>query len=315
MKKLLTFALAAMMLLTLSACDAEEKDYTVAICQFDQHPALSDAAKGFQDAVKEQLGDSVTFQAANAYGNAINCTTIAKNFVSDKVDLIFACSTPALQTVASATKTIPVLGTAVTDYASALGLTNWDGTVGGNVSGTSDLAPLDQQAAALKEMFPHAKAVGLVYCSGEPNSQYQVDQITGHLKKLGLTCKTFPYTGIADLSSVTKTACETSDVIYIPTDNTAAVNTKTIADVTIAAGVPVFAGEAGLCGGCGAATLSISYYDLGYQTGMMAVEILTGKKSIASLPVEYASETAKLYNAKNCAAQGVMIPEGWEPLS
>ena len=222
-----------------------------------------------------------------------------------------ANATPALTAATSATADIPILGTSVTDYASALEIDNWNGTVGGNVSGTSDLAPLDQQAAMLQELFPDAKKVGLLYCSAESNSKYQVDVIKGYLEDAGLTCTEYAFTDTNDVASVAQKACDDSDVIYIPTDNTAASNTEAIANVVLPAKVPVIAGEEGICGGCGVATLSISYYDLGYATGKMAAKVLTGEADISTMPVEYAPQVTKKYNAANCKALGVTVPDDY----
>ena len=183
-------------------------------------------------------------------------------FVSNGVDLILANATAPLQAAAQATADIPVLGTSITDYATALDISDWTGTVGNNISGTSDLAPLDQQAAMIQELFPDAKSVGLLYCSAEPNSVYQCDVIEGYLNEEGYTVARYAFTDTNDVTSVAQTAADNSDVIYIPTDNTAASNTEAIANVVIPAKVPVVAGEEGICSGCGVATLSISYYDL-----------------------------------------------------
>ena len=172
------------------------------------------------------------FDEQNASGESANCPTIINGFVASKVDLIMANATPALTAATSATADIPILGTSVTDYASALEIDNWNGTVGGNVSGTSDLAPLDEQAAMLQELFPDAKKVGLLYCSAESNSKYQVDVIKGYLEAAGLTCAEYAFTDTNDVASVTQKACDDSDVIYIPTDNTAASNTEALAIVT-----------------------------------------------------------------------------------
>ena len=317
MKKVLAIVLAAMMLLSMTACSAAAKKddtYVVGICQLVQHDALDAATKGFQDALTEALGDKVKFEVQNASGESVNCTTIINGFVSSKVDLIMANATPALQAAASATSDIPILGTSVTDYASALEIENWTGTVGGNISGTSDLAPLDQQAAMIQELFPDAKNVGLLYCSAEANSQYQVDEMTKYLTELGLTATAFAFTDTNDVASVTQAACDASDVLYIPTDNTAASNTEAIANVVLPAKVPVIAGESGICEGCGVATLSISYYDLGVATGKMAAKILTGEADISQMPVEYAPQVTKMYNAANCEALGITIPDGYEPM-
>ena len=317
MKKILSIALVAVMLLAMTACGAPAADdgYTVGICQLVQHEALDAATQGFKDALTEKLGDKVKFDEQNASGDQTNCNTIINGFVSNNVDLILANATLPLQTAAGATADIPILGTSITDYASALEIDNWTGTVGNNISGTSDLAPLDQQAAMIQELFPDAKTVGLLYCNSEANSQYQVDVITQELTALGLTCTPYAFTDTNDVASVAQAACETSDVIYIPTDNTAASNTEAIANVVLPNGVPVVAGEAGICSGCGVATLSISYYDLGYTTGQMAAQILTGEADVSTMAVQYAPEVTKMYNAANCETLGITPPDGYEPLS
>ena len=314
MKKIIALALAVLMLASLAACGSSGSGkYKGGICQLVQHPALDAATQGFQDALTKQLGDKVEFDVQNASGEPANCTTIVNGFVSSNVDLIMANATPALQAAKEATATIPILGTSVTDYASALEIDGWTGTVGTNISGTSDLAPLDGQAAMIKELFPDAKTVGILYCSSEANSQYQVDVITGYLTELGFTVTPYSFTDTNDVASVAQKACE-SDVLYIPTDNTAASNTEAIANVVLPAGVPVVAGEAGICQGCGVATLSISYYDLGYATGLMAAQILTGEAKISEMPVQYAPEFTKQYNAANCDTLGITVPGDYTPL-
>lgn len=317
MKKGMALALAVVLTLGLCACGAapQKAGYTVGVCQLTQHPALDAATQGFQDVLTETFGDQVQVEVQNASGEQANCTTILNGFVSSNVDLILANATASLQAAQAATAQIPVLGTAVTDYASALEIDNWNGTVGGNISGTSDLAPLDQQAAMIQELFPDAKTVGLLYCSAEANSQYQVDEMTVYLEQLGLTAVPYAFTDTNDVASVTQAACDSSDVLYIPTDNTAASNTEAIANVVLPAKVPVVAGESGICSGCGVATLSISYYDLGRATGEMAVKILKGEADIAQMPVEYAPKFTKMYNGANCEALGITPPEGYEPLA
>ena len=313
MKKLIALLLAVLMVVSMTACSAAKADgtYVIGICQIAPHEALDAATEGFKAALTEAFGDKVTFKTENAGGEFNNCGTIVDGFIAEGVDMILANATGPLQAAKAATATIPILGTSVTDYATALNIANWTGTVGGNVSGTSDLAPLDQQAAMVKELFPDAKNVGLLFCSAEPNSVYQVEQMKTYLEDLGYTCAEFGFTDVNDLASVTQTACDASDVIYIPTDNTAANNTEAIANVVIPAGVPVVAGEAGICSGCGVATLSIDYYDLGYETGNMAAQILTGKADIATMPVKFAPNVTKMYNATNCTALGVQVPDGY----
>ena len=322
MKKLTALLLALTMALTLAACGSKDsntnsgdKTYKVGVVQLVQHEALDAATKGFTDALQEALGDKVEVVVKNASGDSNNCSTIVNGFVSDKVDLIMANATPALQAAASATSTIPILGTSVTDYATALEISDWNGTVGGNISGTSDLAPLDQQVAMLQELFPNAKKVGMLFCSSEPNSKYQVDEVTKLLSAAGITCTEYTFTDSNDVSSVTQKACDDSDVLYIPTDNTAASNTEAIANVVLAAGTPVIAGEAGICRGCGVATLSIDSYELGKITGQMAAKILTGEADISTMPVEFAPTATKQANMANCQKLGITVPAEYTALA
>ena len=295
-----------------STAAADGKVYNIGICQLVQHEALDAATQGFKDALVEKLGEgSVKFDEQNASGDSANCATIVNGFVSNGVDLILANATAPLQAAAQATADIPVLGTSITDYATALDISDWTGTVGNNISGTSDLAPLDQQAAMIQELFPDAKSVGLLYCSAEPNSVYQCDVIEGYLTEEGYTVARYAFTDTNDVTSVAQTAADNSDVIYIPTDNTAASNTEAIANVVIPAKVPVVAGEEGICSGCGVATLSISYYDLGYATGEMAAKILAEGADISTMPVEFAPNVTKKYNAANCEALGITPPDDY----
>ena len=316
MKKLFVLLLAAVMLLSMTACGgADDGKYTIGICQIQKHAALDAATQGFKDALIAELGEeNLIFQEKDAGGEYNNCGTIMDGFVAENVDLILANATPPLQAAASATGDIPILGTSVTDYATALNITGWTGTVGGNISGTSDLAPLDQQAAMVKELFPDAKKVGLFYCSAEPNSVYQVEKVQGYLQELGCECEQFPFADVNELASVAQSACDYADVIYIPTDNTCATYTEAIANVVLPAGVPVVCGESNTCAGCGVATLSIDYYDLGYTTGLMAAKILKGEADISTMPVEFAPQATKMYNAANCELLGVTVPEDYQPI-
>ena len=313
MKKVLVVLLALLMCASVFAQGAAEssKKYTVGICQLVQHPALDAATQGFKDALIKGLGDSVVIDEQNASGEATNCSTIVNGFVAKNVDLILANATAPLQAAASATSKIPVLGTSITDYASALEIDGWTGTVGTNVSGTSDLAPLDKQAEMVKELFPTAKKVGLLYCSAEANSVYQVEVMEEELAKLGYETARFSFTDTNDVASVAQKAADSVDVIYIPTDNTAASNTEAIANVVIPSKTPVVAGEEGICSGCGVATLSISYYDIGYATGEMAVSILKDGADVSKMPVQYAPQVTKKYNAAICEALGIAAPAGY----
>lgn len=313
MKKL-TVVLALLLVICLSVFANGSKEssgstYTIGICQLVQHPALDAATNGFIDAINKELGEgTVKFLKQNASGEITNCSTIINGLVSSNVDLIMANATAPLTTAAAATSTIPILGTSITDYATALEIENFSGTVGTNVSGTSDLAPLSEQAAMINELFPDAKQVGLIYCSAEANSLYQVEEMEKFLAPYGYKTVRYAFTDTNDVASVTTKAASESDVIYIPTDNTAASNTEAIANVVIPMKTPVVAGEEGICSGCGVATLSISYYDLGYKTGEMAVEILRDKADVSKMAIEYAPNVTKKYNKANAEALGVNIP-------
>ena len=338
MKKFLALVLTCSMVFAMTACgssaandsaassdsvaenttdNTESADsYTVGICQLVQHDALDAATQGFKDALVAELGEgAVTFDEQNAQGDSNTCSTIANSFVSDGVDLILANATPALQAAAAATNEIPILGTSVTEYGVALGIDNFDGTVGTNVSGTSDLAPLNGQADMLAELFPDAKNVGLLYCSAEANSQYQVDTIKTYLEGKGYTCTYYSFADSNDLSSVVTEATSNMDVIYVPTDNTCASNTELINNIAQPAGVPIVAGEEGIAAGCGVATLSISYYDLGTATGKMAAKILKGESNVAEMPIEYAPQFTKKYNPTICEALGIEVPSDYEAIA
>ena len=340
MKKMLALLLALVMVLSLAACAssqpaaastetaettettepaAEEsaeapaesgKTYTVGVCQLVQHEALDAATQGFVDALTEELGDAVTVDVQNASGDSVNCGTIVNGFVSKGVDLIMANATPALTAAVSATADIPILGTSITAYGVALDIDDFNGTVGGNISGTSDLADLEAQANMITEWFPDATKVGLLFCSAEPNSRYQIGEVAKCLSDKGIETKEFAFTDTNDVASVTQSAADYSDVVYIPTDNTAASNTEAIANVLVPAGVPAICGEEGICKGCGVATLSISYYDLGVTTGKMAAKILTGEADISEMPIEFTEATPK-YNASMCETLGIEPLEGY----
>ena len=295
--------------------EAEGTVYTVGICQLVQHEALDAATQGFMDALSEELGDQVTFDVQNAQGDSNTCSTIINSFVSSNTDLILANATPALQAAAAGTNEIPILGTSVTEYGVALDIDNFSGTVGGNISGTSDLAPLDGQADMLAELFPDAKTVGLLYCSAEANSQYQVDTIKAFLEEKGYSCEYYSFSDSNDISAVTTNAAASVDVIYIPTDNTAASNAELVNNICLPEGVPIIAGEEGICAGCGVATLSISYYDIGVATGKMAAKILAEGADISTMPIEYAPNFTKKYQAANCEALNITVPDDYEAIA
>lgn len=292
-----------------------DKVYKIGLCQLVQHEALDKATEGFQDALKEKLGDNVEFDLQNAAGDSATCATIVNQFVSSGDDLIFANATPALQAAAAATSDIPIIGTSITDYATALDIDNWTGTTGRNITGTADLAPLSEQAGMFKELIPDAKKVGLLYCSSEANSKYQVDIVSEELTKLGYECTPYAFADSNDAAAVTTTACDESDALYIPTDNTAAANTEIIANIANPANIPIIVGEEGICRGCGIATLSISYYSIGRIAGEMAYDILVNGADPSTMEIRYADDLTKKYMKDRAATLGITIPEGYEELA
>ena len=327
MKKMIALVCAAMLVLGMTACAGEQNNdptnvnnqndgkFVIGICQFMPHPALDKATEGFIAAVEEGLGkENVEFDLQNAAGEASNCTTIVGGLVASKVDLIMANATPAVAAAYNATETIPILGTSVTEYGVALGIENFSGTVGANVSGTSDLADLTKQAQMVIDWCPDAKNVALLYCSAEPNSKYQIEEVQKILEGKGLNCKQFDFADTSVLMSVTQAAASFADVIYVPTDNTVANNATAIDSICRPAGIPIIAGEAGVCAGCGIATLSIDYYDLGYATGEMAVRILKDGADITKMPIEYAPEVSYLYNEEICKELNITPLDGYEKL-
>lgn len=308
-RRFLTLVLALTLvasLLSLTACN-DKKKYVIGISQLVAHPALDAATQGFKDAVVAGLGEeNVEFDYQNADNSTDACVTIANNFVNKKVDLIMANATPALNAAYGVTTTIPILGTSITEYGVALGIENFNGTVGGNVSGTSDLAPLDQQAQMIIDLVPTAQKVGLLYCSGEPNSDYQVKVVKAYLENKGLTCTEYTFSNLDDVTAVSAKAAAENDALYVPTDNTAASCAATIYGA-MTTKKPLIAGESGICSGCGIATLSIDYYDLGYATGEMAVKILKDGADISTMPIAYIPEEkiTKKYNQEICRDLGI----------
>ena len=317
MKKMIALLCALIMLLTLAACGqsaapAGEKVYTVGVCQLVQHPALDLATQGFVDKLTELLGDKVQITVQNGAGDQPSCAVIASQFVSDGVDLIMANATPALIAAAGATNTIPVLGTSITAYAAAFEIDEWEGrSIALNVSGTSDLAPLDEQAAMLHDFFPDAKTVGILFCNAEANSKSQVETITPFLEAFGYTVKRFEFSDSNDVAAVTANAVGECDVLYIPTDNTAASCAEAINNVALPAQVPIIAGESGLCSGCGVATLSIDYYDIGVTTAEMAYEILVNGADVSTMEIGYAPVVTKMFNPDICTALGIAVPDDY----
>ena len=310
--------IASMMVLTMAmtGCGgsgdsgAADAAYTVGIVQQLEHPALDAATQGFKDKLTELTDGAVAFDYQNAQGEQTNCTTIATKFVSDGVDLIMANATTALQSAAAATADIPIVGTSVTDYVTA-GVVDSNEAPGRNVTGASDLAPIDEQIAILMELVPDVQKVGIVYCSAEPNSIYQSQLAQAELDKAGVAWAEYTAADSNEVQAVVTKAVSECDVLYVPTDNTMANNTEIIKNVAVPAGVPFIAGDEGICSGCGVATLSISYYDLGAKAAEMAYEILVNGANPAEMPIAYVSEgITEKYNPEIAETLNIAIPEG-----
>ena len=336
LKKILAIMMAAAMATAMTACggnsdsgsessteenassestESSGQTYTIGICQQMEHDALDQATQGFMDACTELFGEgNVEFDQQNAQGEQAMCSTIINNFVSSDVDLILANATLPLQTAAQATADIPILGTSVTDYVTALGIDDWTGATGINVSGTSDLAPIDQQEDMLVELLPDTQKVGILYCSAEPNSQYQAQLFEEALDEDGIAYEEYTAADSNEIQTVVNSAIETCDAIYIPTDNTMASNTQIVNNICMPAQIPVIAGEQGICSGCGIATLSISYYDIGYTAGEMAYQVLAEGEDISTMEIQTAPEVTKMYNPTICEELGIEIPEDYEAI-
>lgn len=328
-QKPIPLILSAILLLLLAACggspsqtapesDASVADnglYTIGICQLVQHEAHDDATQGFMDALNETLPNQVTFTSHIASNDIAACSGIVNQFIAEEVDLILANATPALQIASAATAEIPILGTSVTAYGAALGIENFSGVVGTNISGTSDLAPVEEQAAMVQEWFPNAETIGMLYCSAEINSEYQITEVQKLLEDMGYTCEDYAFTESNDLPLVLERAVATCDILFVPTDNTVAANSSIIDNTCRPAGIPVIGGDLGICKGCGVATLCVNYYDLGYQTGLMATKVLTGETDISEMPIEYGGTTC-VYNPELCDELGLIPPAAaYEPLN
>lgn len=312
----LTAVLMCVLLLSGVPSALAQPRYTVGICQLLTHEAVDQAVRGFVDALDEALGKgTVAYEINDASGDTGICSLIINDYIADEVDLILANGTPALKAAAAATADIPILGTSITEYGVALDIDDFSGVVGGNVSGTSDLAPMDQQAAMIPALFPHARTVGMLYCSAEPNSLYQIETVGAHLSAMGLTPVAYPFTDSNDLAAIALDASEHSDVIYIPTDNTVAANATIVDNIFQPAGIPVVTGDTGTCAIAGAAVLGISYYDMGRVTGEMAAKVLTGEADISTLPIAYVENVTHHYNPSICESLGIEVPQDYLPLA
>ena len=287
-----------------------EKTYQIGIVQLVEHNALDAANQGFVDGLKErgfEEGKNVTFDKQNAQADQSNLQNIAQRFVTNKVDLICAIATPAAQTVANATKDIPIVGTAITDYVGAK-LAASNDKPGANVTGTSDMNPVKDQVDLLLKLKPDAKTIGVIYCSSEVNSEVQVKAMQEYAESKGLTVKIATISTVNDIQQAAQSLVGSVDAFYEPTDNVIASAMPTLIAITDAAKLPVICGEPNMVKAGGLATYGIDYYKLGVQTGHMAADILEGKSKPADMSIELAKDLKVTVNKADAARLGITIP-------
>lgn len=317
-KKFLAAAAACLMVAGLAACGNEpstpsnpdEKVFQIGIVQLAEHPALDEATRGFKEFLTEKLGDKVQFNVQNAQGEQTNCTTIVNQFVSSKVDLIMANATNAVKAAREATSDIPVVGTSVTDYVSS-GLVASNEVPGANVTGASDMNPVNVQVQLMKTLCPEVKTVGIVINSGEENSAIQAEEAKTAFEAEGFTVKIYSVADTNEIQTVVTAACNEVDAFYEPTDNLIAANVPTMSNITTAAGKPVICGEGGMCESGFLATYAISYYELGRAAGEQAFNILVNGADPATTPIFFfdVSNLSLVINEENAAELGITIPE------
>ena len=313
-RKLLSLLLVAAMLAcavpAFTSCGGGEKTYNIGIIQLAQHDALDAATKGFQDALKEKLGDRVSFDLQNAQGEQNNCTTIVTKFVNNKVDLIMANATNAVAAAREATETIPIVGTSVTDYVGS-GFVDSNEKPGANVTGVSDMNPVSNQLALIKAFAPSATKIGIVICAAEENSKVQAAEAKTVFEKEGYTVTIYYANDSSDLQAVSTKAVDENEVLYEPTDNLVAANVDIIRSLAAPKGVVVIAGEESMCkSGC-VASYSLNYYDIGYQAGLQAYDILVNGKNPADIPIKIFSpdELTLITNEEVMAEMNITLPD------
>lgn len=317
-KKFLAAAAACLMVAGLAACgnkpstpsNPDEKVFQIGIVQLVEHPALDEATRGFKEFLTEKLGDKVQFSVQNAQGEQTNCTTIVNQFVSSKVDLIMANATNAVKAAREATSDIPIVGTSVTDYVSS-GLVASNEAPGANVTGASDMNPVNVQVQLMKTLCPEVKTVGIVINSGEENSAIQAEEAKTAFEAEGFAVKIYSVADTNEIQTVVTAACNEVDAFYEPTDNLIAANVPTMSNITTAAGKPVICGEGGMCESGFLATYAISYYELGRAAGEQAFNILVNGADPATTPIFFfdVSNLSLVINEENAAELGITIPE------
>lgn len=316
-KKFFAAAAACLMVAGFAACGNEptpanpdEKVFQIGICQLVEHPALDEATRGFQEFLTEKLGDRVQFSVQNAQGEQTNCTTIVNQFVASKVDLIMANATNAVKAAREATSDIPIVGTSVTDYVFS-GLVASNEAPGANVTGASDMNPVNVQVDLMKTLCPTVKTVGIVINSGEENSAIQAEEAKTAFEAAGFSVKIYTVADTNEIQTVVTAACNEVDAFYEPTDNLIASNVPTMSNITTAAGKPVICGEGGMCNSGFLATYAISYYELGRAAGEQAFNILVNGADPATTPIFFfdVSNLSLVINEQVAADLGITIPE------
>ena len=297
-------------ILSLLSCK-KTSQIKIGVLQLIEHNALDSAYKGFVDGLKEagyEDGKNIIIDYQNAQGEQANCITIGQKFINDKSDLILAIATPAAQAIANMTKDIPILITAVTDPADSK-LVADNNVPGGNVTGTSDLTPVEAQIELLKEIIPNVKTVGLLYCSSEQNSVFQINIAKKKLDAMGIKYIDIAISNLNEIQQVIQNVIGKVEAIYTPTDNMIANGMATVALMTEPAKLPVICGEGGMTMLGGTATYGINYYELGKLTSTQAVSILKGDKKTAEMPIEYLQKFDLVVNTNMIESIGLTIPE------
>jgi putative tryptophan/tyrosine transport system substrate-binding protein len=308
---ILVLSLALVIVLSLAGCSGKSEVKTIGIIQYVEHVALDAARDGFVDALNDNGyidGENIEIDVQNAQADQSNLSTISDRFVSNDVDLVLAIATPAAQSIAGKTTEIPILGTAITDYEAAK-LVESNEAPGGNVTGTTDMNPIKEQIELLVKMVPDARTVGVIYTSSEDNSIVQANIAREVIEEMGLTYTEVTVTNSNEVQQATQSIVGQCDAIYLPTDNVLASSMPIVNGVTVESKTPVICGESGMVEGGGLATLGISYYDLGYKTGLMAIKVLKGEAEPDTMPIESADDFDFAINGAVAEAIGLEIPE------
>jgi len=311
MKKLISIFIALLLLFTVAGCEKKSDVIEIGIIQIIEHAALDAAREGFIDALKDngyEEGKNIKIDYQNAQGDTNNLSTISDRFVSNKVDMVLAIATPSAQAIAGKTTTIPILATAVTDFVTAK-LVESDEKPGGNVSGTSDMNPIEEQLDLMVQLVPDVQTVGVIYNSSEDNSVLQARIVKEIVEGRGLKYVEVTVSNTNEVQQAVQSIVDKCDALYLPTDNTIASAMPTVYSVTVEAKVPTICGEANMVVNGGLATLGINYYNLGYQTGLMAIDVLKKGKQPKDMPIQKPREFDFTINGAVAAEIGLEIPE------